>query len=110
MTDSDGDTSDQAQSTYDDACERWLNIIQEYSKCHLTYSSDKLVAISALARSFQSSIGSSYFSGMWEHKLINQLLWSVKLASPLPRPLSSELRGPSWSWSAVDGHVEFQIS
>ena len=110
VNNSDRDTSGHAQSTCEDACERWLDIVQEYSKCHLTYSSDKLIAISALARSFQSSIGSPYLSGMWEYKLINQLLWSVRLASPLPRPSSSELRGPSWSWSAVDGPVEFPIS
>lgn len=44
--------------------EEWRNIIQLYSRTRLTYSKDKLVALSGVARQFQSATGDQYVAGL----------------------------------------------
>jgi len=44
--------------------EEWRNIIQLYSRAQLTYSKDKIVALSGVAREFQTVIGDQYIAGL----------------------------------------------
>ena len=58
----------------------WRDIVWLYTAANLTYPSDKLAAISGLARRFATSHGTlgRYFAGHWEVEFIYQLGWSTK--------------------------------
>ncbi|KAL9101798.1 MAG: hypothetical protein Q9187_009199 [Circinaria calcarea] len=83
--------------------EVWDKIVAEYTSTNLTYGSDKLVAISALARqvSEYSKVAGEYLAGLWRNKLIGQLCWS----SSSRTVRSKEYRAPSWSWACLDGAI-----
>ncbi|WJG35087.1 heterokaryon incompatibility protein-domain-containing protein [Fusarium oxysporum Fo47] len=87
--------------------ERWWKLVDRYSKCSLTYKSDKLVAISGMARVFSTLVNEPYYGGIWGGKhLILSLLWtrmSVNTSSVTLTP--SPYRAPSWSWASQDGHI-----
>jgi len=61
----------------------WETIAQEYSRRHLTYPTDKLPALSALACEYATRTGDRYCAGMWESNLLESLAWS---APSVPRP------------------------
>ncbi|KAH8787227.1 heterokaryon incompatibility protein-domain-containing protein [Hyaloscypha finlandica] len=67
----------------------WNDLVQTYSKCALTRSEDKLVALSGLACLFQDMTGDEYLARLWRSRL----------------KLSSDYRAPSWSWASLDGPV-----
>ncbi|KAI1370377.1 HET-domain-containing protein [Hypoxylon crocopeplum] len=85
----------------------WSGAVQTYCECSLTFSKDKLVALSGLAnhmgailRGLDPKYG-AYLAGMWRLTMPDSLLWKVK--GPSLRP--SSYRAPSWSWASVDGSV-----
>jgi hypothetical protein len=112
-----------------EALEDWRTIVSLYSTGELSYSHDKLVALSGLAREIKKSIGSQYLVGLWRSFLEYQLLWAFEdqMNVGLPEPqnktpyarlleteeltrehwqdLNEIYRAPSWSWASVDGHV-----
>ncbi|KAK7946402.1 uncharacterized protein PG986_010723 [Apiospora aurea] len=83
----------------------WHDVVRQYSKTRLTYSSDRLPALSGLAtrqaeqRAKQSA--NQYLAGMWRKSLDEQLLWKrdEKLKE---RPA---WQAPTWSWASIDGQV-----
>lgn len=99
-----------------DLDEVWTTIVRRYSRCNLTYSSDKLPALSGLAQNFSMVRGSdfpldgnSYLAGIWRSHLPYALCWfqdifrseDVELRRYRPDPY----RAPSWSWASVEGAV-----
>ena len=94
------DTSLYAYSMWD-----WL--VQDFSSGRLTYATDKLVAISAVAVEMQKHIRSEYFAGLWRQHLPYQLLWEVRSIQWIcPRSRPTEYIAPSWSWASTNGSVE----
>ena len=81
----------------------WQKLIQMYSAMSLTYPSDKLAAISGIAKMVQSVVHDEYVAGMWRENLVDQLQWRID--SHTTRPLV--YRAPSWSWTSVDGKIMF---
>ncbi|ERF72754.1 hypothetical protein EPUS_04807 [Endocarpon pusillum Z07020] len=81
----------------------WQAFVQDYVYMNLTYPSDKMVAISALARQVSTLVPSSgeYLAGLWEYSLLGQLCWE----SSLHATRASEHRAPSWSWMSIDGPI-----
>lgn len=84
--------------------------MHEYSATFLTIPTDKLVAISGLAKSFACITGDTYLAGMWRKDLEVDLLWYNRHIPHLPRGsrLGSrpiEWRAPTWSWASIDGSV-----
>lgn len=53
----------------------WTRIVEKYSKCGLTNSSDKLVALSGLAKRVSTIDDDRYVAGMWQRYLPMQLFW-----------------------------------
>jgi hypothetical protein len=82
---------------------RWIHIVKAYSGCNLSFSKDKLVAISGLAKTASKDMESPYIAGMWRKGLEHYLLW--KVARAMPAPKKDGTRGPSWSWASVNGQV-----
>ncbi|CAD6444487.1 30756bd5-8c28-40d7-a2aa-b063880c3169 [Sclerotinia trifoliorum] len=89
--------------------DRWLGLINEYSKLLITYDRDRLVALIGIAKIFQDRLESHYLAGIWLTDLARGLLWNV--AKPLPfekndnlniyRCTSESKFAPSWSWASL---------
>jgi hypothetical protein len=91
----------------------WSRLVGAYTQAKLTVKTDKLVAISGLARKadkLHAHVGVRYFAGLWEAALPIELLWRVidpASASP-SRP--SCFTAPSWSWASVDGAIDLPVT
>jgi hypothetical protein len=59
----------------------WSSVIEHYSRRNLTFSSDRLVAISGVAKWLQKRTGYEYVAGLWRKNLEQQLLWTTSLAN-----------------------------
>jgi hypothetical protein len=55
----------------------WKQMVVKYSDCLLTVPSDKLVAISGLARLFAEVSKCDYLAGFWKDSLAEDLLWET---------------------------------
>jgi hypothetical protein len=85
----------------------WSWIVEEYTRCHLTYSSDKQVAILGIAQEVQSNSEGKYVAGMWQHDLAIQLCWFIGGIAE-NRPLNH--KAPTWSWLSTTGRVSYPRS
>jgi hypothetical protein len=87
----------------------WGAIIRAYTDLSLTVSSDKLLAISAVAETIGAMfltpplLHESYKAGLWVQHFPSNLLWSPSLTDYV-RPA---FRAPTWSWVAVDGAIDY---
>lgn len=86
----------------------WNSIIEAYTATLLTVPSDKLTALSGLAKKFLPRMNDEYVAGMWRRWLNVALLWCADNGrkvdgSPSSRP--QDYRAPSWSWASVDGII-----
>ncbi|KAI1443507.1 heterokaryon incompatibility protein-domain-containing protein [Annulohypoxylon stygium] len=68
-----------ASSTVDDAPYLlWWFLMARYCRCALTYTSDRLVAISGIARYIKNIIKDQYIAGMWRKYLTIEMGWSAR--------------------------------
>ncbi|KAK9420088.1 putative Heterokaryon incompatibility domain-containing protein [Seiridium unicorne] len=74
---------------------QWVSIVESYSACSLSFSRDKLVAISGLASLISPDMDCQYIAGLWRKDLDHQLLWKVKDAK-------YEADSEDKSWSFLD--------
>lgn len=86
----------------------WDSIVEEYSKHSLTYGTDRLIAISGVARAMQQAQNRQYCVGLWKEDLINQLCWHREVGysehiQPNAEDWKDDYLGPSWSWVSL-GH------
>lgn len=81
---------------------KWADIVEHYSKGKLTKASDKLPALSGIARRQHEVDGGSYLAGMWRDQLTKQLGWMSVGESTRPA-----WRAPSWSWTSIDGPINY---
>ncbi|KAI9688290.1 MAG: hypothetical protein M1820_010287 [Bogoriella megaspora] len=89
-----------------DAQRRWYDIVSVYSALKLTRPSDRLPALSGIAKQVQDCGMGQYYAGLWEVTVLEDLLWSVSPENAAdPRPLA--WRAPSWSWASVDTAVGY---
>ncbi|KAI1206340.1 HET-domain-containing protein [Annulohypoxylon truncatum] len=109
-------------------CDAWYQLLQEYTTRRFTVATDKLPALAGAAGLFVKAngnegagLGATYVAGLWKEDLARGLLWcahydhmpgrkvwgisSTDRISALARP--TERRAPSWSWAALDGHLDF---
>ncbi len=84
--------------------ERWYKLAAQYSNRKLTYESDKLPAISGLAREMAQSTHDEYLAGIWKGDLSQGLLWIWRDGGEALRQ-PERYRGPSWSWVSLDGQI-----
>ena len=93
----------------------WEEIVHRYSRTQLTKITDKLIALSGLAKRMQAVFKSEYIAGLWRQALPDELLWSVieaemtikKSTGKDPSAPSFPYIAPSWSWASVDRVVKF---
>ncbi|RBR23746.1 uncharacterized protein FIESC28_03451 [Fusarium coffeatum] len=87
----------------DDKAGLWVDLINQYTKCNLTFPSDRLNAMAGIAKLFEEVTGDQYVAGLWKSRFIELLDWAVVICSAPP---SRKYRAPSWSWAHVGGAVE----
>jgi Heterokaryon incompatibility protein (HET) len=100
-----------------DTLDAWFRAVSLYSEASLTFSKDKLVAISGIARHIASKNSDKYVAGLWLRNFEAQLCWqtegSARNYRNFPRPgiyysldadskANVPYRAPSWSWAATD--------
>ncbi|KAK6079503.1 hypothetical protein SCUP234_05672 [Seiridium cupressi] len=88
-----------------DLREIWHQLVQEYSRLDLTFSRDRLPAISGAARRMSPFFrGCDYYAGLWKDNFVRDLMW--KRRGPL-QEYKKITRIPSWSWASVNTEVTF---
>jgi hypothetical protein len=82
-----------------DAYDYWNYIVLRFARTNITYETDKLPAISGIAKIMQEETNDDYVAGLWKKDLPAGLLWS-----PIPSdaPRSQTYIAPSWSWASLN--------
>ncbi|KAM0226788.1 hypothetical protein ACHAP5_012317 [Fusarium lateritium] len=79
----------------------WAELVKAYSKCELTYLTDKAIALAGIAAEYAAASGGMYLAGLWRQSLEDQLCWTIDRIEPdqverrSTRPTSL---APTWSW------------
>ncbi|KAH6720893.1 heterokaryon incompatibility protein-domain-containing protein [Leptodontidium sp. MPI-SDFR-AT-0119] len=83
---------------------QWRNVIvREYTGKNLTRGTDRLPALSGIAKVFGRHLGVNYFGGLWGGDAHRSLLWSG--TGDFKVSESETYRAPTWSWASVDGPI-----
>jgi hypothetical protein len=82
----------------------WKTIVGLYSRCALTVSDDKLVALSGVAKVYQDATGEEHVAGLWKSCMIELMRWFVTMRI---QRVYVGYRAPSWSWANNEGTVSF---
>ncbi|RDW75439.1 hypothetical protein BP6252_06581 [Coleophoma cylindrospora] len=92
----------------------WYPLVNHFSQRDLTWHTDKLPAISAIAQRFKDALGLQYYSaGIWDEDLVQGLLWKVadesskRAHAPELSLTASKDYTPSWSWAKSIYEVKF---
>ncbi|KAJ3549171.1 hypothetical protein NM208_g640 [Fusarium decemcellulare] len=83
-----------------DKHELWLHLLSKYSSLGLTKESDRLPALSGLAKTWQARGASQYLAGLWEDNLLESICWTA--AQNIETRRGSQYRAPSWSPFSLD--------
>ncbi|KAI9741632.1 MAG: hypothetical protein M1834_000016 [Cirrosporium novae-zelandiae] len=87
----------------------WYRILEAYTKSHLTNPSDKLIALSGIAKQMAQVLRDDYIAGLWKSHLPVQLLWfipdDISTRTLEPSRPASLYRAPSFSWASLDAAI-----
>jgi len=83
----------------------WQAIIEEYTRCDLTFEKDKLIAISGVASRMKEHFRCRYLAGLWEYHLLTQMLWDMGYGGKRLQTYQA----PSWSWASTTGQVQLNL-
>ncbi|KAF3008027.1 hypothetical protein E8E14_003782 [Neopestalotiopsis sp. 37M] len=86
----------------------WEAWVEHYSAAAITKSSDKLVAISAVAKILGRVLNDTYVAGLWRGDMPRSLMWKRKPFRGPPVKRLEGKRAPTWSWAALDCLVDFE--
>jgi hypothetical protein len=80
----------------------WQKSVTDYTGLRLTFESDRLPAIAALALRMSriQSTDNIYIAGLWRNSILCDLCWHFISNNYKPRPDRSI---PTWSWASVQG-------
>jgi hypothetical protein len=83
----------------------WHRFVEFYSECSFTRDTDRLIAISGLARIFEERTGDIYMAGLLKSTLAQSLLaWYHEVPAPA-KPAC--YIAPSWSWACTNKPLNF---
>lgn len=86
---------------YEEDLRAWYALVWAYGTRKLSRPTDKLPAISGLARLFHRRFGGQYVAGLWSKALMEGLAWQG-LDERAPTSKDHYI-GPSWSWTSYAG-------
>lgn len=103
----------------EDALEVWAKVGKLYTRASLTYTTDRLVAISGIAIQVQPKIRSKYLAGLWDSSLATDLIWQIEDADDMKTEyfVSSKRDlqhrpavyiAPTWSWASINTAVNLE--
>jgi hypothetical protein len=84
----------------------WEDIIQHFSQTDITYDTDRLPALSGIAKIFQQCTDDEYVAGLWKSKMVYDLLWQSS-GQTAQRPTTYV--APTWSWASTNCAVWGQV-
>jgi hypothetical protein len=84
----------------------WSRLVSGHSHRQLTLDSDKLPALTGVARQFQRTGMGIYLAGLWLEDLLYHLCWRPR-GGDHGRP--STYRAPTWSWASTTGRVTWDM-
>jgi hypothetical protein len=88
----------------------WRNVASQYSCKALTEPSDKLPALSGLAKQFlQKRPNSKYLAGTWSSSILDDMIWYSNGDHNEKNARPTVWRSPSWSWVAVDDEILYPL-
>jgi hypothetical protein len=73
----------------------WDSIVQDFASRALTYDTDKLPALSGLAKEVARHTSYTYKAGLWEDEIHSDLLWRIEGKAQTPASYTA----PSWTWA-----------
>jgi hypothetical protein len=102
-------TSSSKEFSISELLPAWCDLVTVYTKGRLTRQSDKLIAISGVAKRVARLISSEYLAGLWRIGFPGQLLWNVThlRGNKAKTVRQQSYCAPSWSWASMDGPVTF---
>lgn len=95
-----------ASSSHQSAIRGWNQLIEDYNRRKITKNSDKLPALSGVAKSVAKTLNAGpndYLAGIWRQDLPYGLLWAASAFS-FAKP-NTGYRAPSWSWASIEGPI-----
>ena len=89
--------------------DRWRKMVRSYVELSLTYESDRLPALSGVAKQMLPIRKGRYLAGLWEDSLFEDLMWWVTETDSPQARRPKEWRAPSWSWASIEGRILHRI-
>jgi hypothetical protein len=88
----------------------WHQIVNQFVLRNISHLSDRLPAISGMAKKFEEVSKSKYLAGIWQDNLAFDMLWSSApfLENPHVATRTSVYRAPSFSWASVETQVHYE--
>lgn len=84
----------------------WFRVVKDFTRRSLTFESDRLPAISALAERLGVIINDdTYVAGLWKNEIIRGLEWYNHFVTPykgVTRAPAAKAHAPSWSWASLE--------
>ncbi|KAK1485953.1 heterokaryon incompatibility protein [Colletotrichum tamarilloi] len=88
----------------------WQSTVEHYTRRKLTVATDRLTALSGVARVVQSSLRTKYAAGHWlDRDFLCSLCWAPVRNRETERTYSQDYVAPSWSWAAHNGPITMWI-
>ncbi|KAJ4991693.1 heterokaryon incompatibility protein [Stagonosporopsis vannaccii] len=93
------------QTEPENSSKEWYEVVQAYSRLQITYESDKLPALAAVAEKMSHlRKNDTYLAGLWRNTLLQDLQWRNTFRTSGGR---CKANAPTWSWASVRGYVIF---
>ncbi|KAM0260030.1 hypothetical protein ACHAPA_010476 [Fusarium lateritium] len=90
-------------------CWAWYRLIERYAWTRFTYTSDKLIALSGVAKRANIYHPDRYAAGLWSENLVEGLAWHTRYYRTDGPQRPTKYVAPSWSWASVDAIIKFVV-
>jgi hypothetical protein len=87
--------------------ELFQSLFVDYSELHLTYATDRPVAIESLAKALAKALKTKVHYGIFECYLHRSLLWQPVQNTLAQISYLAIKAPPSWSWMAYHGQIQY---
>jgi hypothetical protein len=84
----------------------WYRIVEDFTARNITHQSDRLIAMSGIAREVHKAVGYRYLAGLWVDEMTKGLTWYQSGPWDESRDDYSVLSWPSWSWASASRAVK----
>ena len=88
--------------------DKWYTLVGTYTRRSLSFTKDRILAISGIAEIISPAMNDEYLAGHWKRSLSRELMWHMLTGHARLSPRPSEYQGPSWSWTATNGEAYFK--